>query len=165
MFREFLDKGLKMGRSESLCKEQSQITLFKSPLIRPRTFANRNSLNRGPRILGQRAGKGVARVCSARSSSLNQPFQITINSLPVYMGFNTEHPRKKRKINYCNRCTHDPFFFLRYPPSQISPFWKPPIVYRRLHRHPNGDFVSQEFPEIHTIVTSVGCAPFIGASP
>ena len=38
VFREFLDKGC----SESLCKEQSQITLFKSPLIRPRTFANRN---------------------------------------------------------------------------------------------------------------------------
>ena len=36
MFREFLDKGLEKGRPESLCKEQSQITLFKSPLIRSR---------------------------------------------------------------------------------------------------------------------------------
>ena len=31
-----------MGCSKSLCKEQSQITLLKSPLIRPGTFANRN---------------------------------------------------------------------------------------------------------------------------
>ena len=31
VFREFLDKGLKMGWPESLCK--SQITLFKSPSI------------------------------------------------------------------------------------------------------------------------------------
>ena len=37
VFREFLDKGLKMGCSESLCKEQSQITVLKSPLTRPRT--------------------------------------------------------------------------------------------------------------------------------
>ena len=32
VFREFLDKGLEKGWPESLCKEQSQITLFKSPL-------------------------------------------------------------------------------------------------------------------------------------
>ena len=31
-----------MRCSESLCKEQSQITVCKSPLVRPRTFANRN---------------------------------------------------------------------------------------------------------------------------
>ena len=38
MFREFLDKGLEKGWPESLCKEQSQITLFKSPLIRSQNF-------------------------------------------------------------------------------------------------------------------------------
>ena len=37
MFREFLDKGLEKGWPESLCKEQSQITVFKSPLSRSRT--------------------------------------------------------------------------------------------------------------------------------
>ena len=36
VFREFLDQGLEKGWPESLCKEQSQITLWKSPLTRSR---------------------------------------------------------------------------------------------------------------------------------
>ena len=43
MFREFLDEGLEKGWPESLSKEQSQITLFKSPLIRSRTNGQKSN--------------------------------------------------------------------------------------------------------------------------
>ena len=43
MFREFLDKGLEKGWPEPLGKEQSQITLFKSPLIRSRGYWEENA--------------------------------------------------------------------------------------------------------------------------
>ena len=76
--RRPLRQGLKMGCSESLCKEQSQITFFKSPLIRPpRTFTNRDLKT----VFREFLDKGLEKGCPESLSK--EQSQITLVKSPL----------------------------------------------------------------------------------
>ena len=97
MFREILDKGLEKGWPESLCNEESQITLFKSPLIRSRPL---NDGHIDPRVQTQMLLKSIAthnpsyHVLELVYRCQHGELRITV-PLPLPFSILQEHERKE----------------------------------------------------------------------